>query len=280
MCYHSCMEGFIAMKKKLVLIALLMLVVFVLCACGAKNDNTGENHAQANQGGQVSPMDQQANNQSAANNDMGLPEGYDPASEEDDGYYFVDTKYDAAGNAVYAGSTPIPVNPIDMPTATPRPDLTFTYGEYTAAKLGLKFSSAVGYTVDDSQSDVYVLTEPASAVKDNYAATITLQIMPINKNYDLDDVKTDLKNYLLTEKTKYEGWESYTAASKTLMGEKGYYNNYRAEKIDGTIVRGRVHMAIIGENELLVLHVSCPGWFNTSYMKVYDQIRDTLARID
>ena len=33
-----------------------------------------------------------------------------------------------------------------------------------------------------------------------------------------------------------------------------------------------------GENELLVLHVSCPGWFNTSYMKVYDQIRDTLAQ--
>lgn len=269
------------MKKKLVLVALLMLCVFVLCACSANENTEGENYPKANNGGQVSPMDQQAENQAAAaNDDLGLPEGYDPASEEDDGYYFADTKYDAAGNAVYAGSTPIPINPIDMPTPTPRPDLTFTYGEYVAAKLGLKFSSAVGYNVNDTASDLYVLTEPASAVKDNYAATITLQIMPINKNYDLDDVKTDLKNYLLTEKTKYVGWETYTAASKTLMGEKGYYNNYRAEMYDGTIVRGRVHMAIIGENELLVLHVSCPGWFNTSYMKVYDQIRDTLARIE
>lgn len=268
------------MKKKLVLIALLMLCAFVLCACSAQDDNAGAGDVQNNNGGQVSPMDQQANNQNNVSDDLGLPEGYDPASEEDDGYYFVDTKYDEAGNAVYAGATPIPINPIDMPTATPRPELTFTYGEYTAAKLGLKFSAAVGYTVDDSQGDIYVLTEPASAVKDNYAATITLQIMPINNSYDLDDVKTDLKNYLLTEKTKFEGWESYTAASKTLMGEKGYYNNYRGEMPDGTIVRGRVHMAIIGENELLVLHVSCPGWFNTSYMKVYDQIRDTLARIE
>jgi len=261
------------MKKKLALIAFLMIAVSVVCICGAV-----ANQAQEAGGGQLPPMGNNSPIRPAGGN-MGLPSGYDPASEEDNGY-FVDARYDASGNAVYAGATPIPIDPIDMPTPTPRPELTFTYGEYTAAKLGLKFNSAIGYTVDDSQSDVYVLTEPAAAVKDNYAATITLQIMPINKNYDLDDVKTDLKNYLLTEKTKYQGWESYTAASKTLMGEKGYYNNYRGELPDGTIVRGRVHMAIIGENELLVLHVSCPGWFNTSYMKVYDQIRETLARID
>ena len=30
-----------------------------------------------------------------------------------------------------------------------------------------------------------------------------------------------------------------TAASKTLMGEKGYYNNYRGEKPDGTINASR-----------------------------------------
>ena len=92
-------------------------------------------------------------------------------------------------------------------------------------------------------------------------------------------MKSELSSYLSTEKTKYIGWESYTAASKTLMGKSGYYNNYRAEKPDGTIVRGRVHMAIISDTEMLTLHISCPGWFNTSYMKVYDQIRDTLTKI-
>lgn len=263
------------MKKKLVLIALLTAVTLLLCACAAKNP---QQNAGNNAGGQVSPMDQQAS--SMQNTNWDLPADYDPASEEDDGLYFVDAKYDEYGNAVYAGATPIPINPVDMPTATPRPELTFTYGEYVAAKLGLKFSSAVGYNVDESAGDRYVLTEPAAAVKDNYAANITLQITPITSNYDLADVKTELSNYLKNEKTKYESFETYTAASKKLMGKNGYYNNYRAEMPDGTIVRGRVHMAIISETELLTLHISCPGWFNTSYMKVYDQIRDTLQKIN
>ncbi|MBR5231402.1 MAG: hypothetical protein IKW00_04045 [Clostridia bacterium] len=266
------------MKKKFALIALLLIAAFVLCACSA-GDKTEE---PASQGvGQVPPMEQQNNQpQVADTNDWGLPEGYDPASEEDTGFYFVDAKYDETGKAVYAGATPIPINPVDMPTATPRPELTFTFGEYTAAKLGLKFSSAIGYQIDDTAGDMYILTEPASAVKDNYAATISLQIIPINSNYDINDLKTDLRNFLLNEKTKYDTWESYSASSKTLMGQKGYYNNYRASLVDGTIVRGRVHMAIIDKTELLVLHVSCPGWFNTSYMKIYDQIRDTLAKIN
>ena len=32
-------------------------------------------------------------------------------------------------------------------------------------------------------------------------------------------------------------------------------------------------------NQLLTLHMSCPGWYNSSYMKVFDQIRDTLKPI-
>ena len=70
-----------------------------------------------------------------------------------------------------------------------------------------------------------------------------------------------------------------TAANKTLMNGQGYYNNYRGVLADGTIVRGRVHMAIIGEGQLLTLHVSCPGWYNSSYMKLYDQIHGTIKPI-
>jgi len=265
------------MKKKFVLIALLLAAALLMSGCSLLEQFTQQEQSTDGAVGQMSPMDVQANNPVYS---WTMPEGYDPASEEDDGLYFVDAKYDAYGNAVYAGATPIPIDPVDMPTPTPRPELTFTYGEYVAAKLGLKFHSAVGYQVDESASDRYVLTEPAAAVKDNYAATITLQITPITSNYDNGDVKSELSNYLKNEKTKYTKWESYSAASKTLMGKSGYYNNYRAEKHDGTIVRGRVHMAIIGDNQLLTLHVSCPGWFNTSYMKVYDQIRDTLTKIN
>jgi hypothetical protein len=47
---------------------------------------------------------------------------------------------------------------------------------------------------------------------------------------------------------------------------------------DGTIVRGRVHMALL-DGRLLTMHVSCPGWYNTDYMTVYTHIRDTLKAI-
>jgi len=211
---------------------------------------------------------------------MGLPSGYNPASEEDNGYTAASGAYNANGERVYAGATPIPIDPIDMPTPTPRPELTFTYGEYTAAKLGFTFKSAVGYTVDDSASDTYILTEPASAVRDGYPCVITLQVTPITSNYAAKDVQTDLANYLKNLGAQYPTkWETWKAASKKLAGGTGYYNNYRGVMSDGTIVRGRVHMAIIGNNKLLTLHITCPGWYNSSYMKIYDNIYSSIKAI-
>lgn len=262
------------MKKRIAFIALLAVLAMVLCACSAKDDQLGNSSAQ--QSGQTSPMDQSAQNQVTT---QGLPANYDPASEEDDGAFNPDAAYDAFGNIIYAGATPIPIDPVDLPTATPRPDLTFTYGEYTAAKLGIKFNSAVGYEVDDTAGDTFILTEPAAAVKDNYPCVITLQVSPITSNYQHKDVKTDLSNYLKTLSDQYIEWEIWQADSRKLMGGSGYYNNYRGELPNGDIVRGRVHMAIIGNNELLTLHITCPGGFNTSYMKIYNEIRDSITEI-
>ncbi len=255
------------MKKRIAFIALLAAAVLAVGTFSAFAT------------GQVSPLDQLTQSQTSTED---LPEGYDPASEEDNGYVSTSGAYlTASGERTYAGATPIPIDPIDMPTATPRPELTFTYGEYTAAKLGFTFKSAVGYTIDDSSSDTYILTEPASAVRDGYACVITLQVTSITSNYTTSDVKTDLANYLKNLGSQYTGkWETWTAASKKLAGGAGYYNNYRGVMADGTIVRGRVHMAIIGNNKLLTLHITCPGWYNSSYMKIYDTIYSSIKAIE
>lgn len=138
----------------------------------------------------------------------------------------------------------------------------------------------MGYTVDDSASDTYILTEPASAVRDGYPCVITLQVTPITSNYAAKDVQTDLANYLKNLGAQYPTkWETWKAASKKLAGGTGYYNNYRGVMSDGTIVRGRVHMAIIGNNKLLTLHITCPGWYNSSYMKIYDNIYSSIKAI-
>lgn len=256
------------MKKRIAFTALLAAAVLTISGIPA--------HYGAAEG-QVSPIEQLNQSQ---NDNLGLPEGYDPASEEDNGYVATSGGYDANGQRVYAGATPIPIDPIDMPTATPRPELTFTYGEYTASNIGFTFKSAVGYSVNSSGTDTYILTEPASSVRDGYACVITLQVSNISSNYAAKDIKTDLANYLKNLGSQYgSNWKTWQAASKKLAGGTGYYNNYRGVMSDGTIVRGRVHMAIVGNNKLLTLHVTCPGWYNSSYMKIYDNIVSSIKAI-
>lgn len=268
------------MKKRIVLLALALLLALLLAGCGKDNSaadasNPNENTQQSQQG-QAAPMTSPTDALIA-----GVPPGYDPASEEDVSGFYTGSGYAMGYGVQYAGATPIPLDPIDMPTATPRPELTFTYGDYTADKLGIKFKSIIGYEVDDSQSDTYILTEPYAQQKDGYSCVITLQISSVTSNYKIDDVKTDLKKYLenLDAAGNYNTWQTYTAASKTLMGGKGWYNNYRAEMSGDMVIRGRVHMALISENKLLTLHITCPGWYNSSFMKVYDQIRDSLKAL-
>ena len=263
------------MKKRWMLILLLTLALALCCAAGIAEEIEEED------GGQVSPMDLvQSLVQSAESPLYSLPEDYDPASEEDYASPAAPVVNSNSAEKVYAGATPIPIDPIDMPTPTPRPELTFTYGDYVASKLGITFKSAVGYEVNENISGKYILTEPAEAVKDNYPCTITLEVTGISKSYSTADVKTSLARYLATEGQQYDTWETMQPASKTLMNGKGYYNNYRGVLSDGTIVRGRVHMAIINDGQLLTLHISCPGWFNSSYMKIYDQIHASIRPIE
>ena len=259
------------MKKQWMLILLLAAALALCCVSGIAEEG----------GGQVSPMDLiQGLVQSGESPLYSLPDDYDPASEEDGAIAAVPAVGGSASVKVYAGATPIPIDPIDLPTPTPRPELTFTYGDYVAGRLGITFKSAVGYDINENISGKYILTEPAAAVKDNYPCTITLEISGVTKNYSVADVKTSLARYLATEGTQYETWETMQAASKTLMNGKGYYNNYRGVLSDGTIVRGRVHMALIGDSQLLTLHISCPVWFNSSYMKIYDQIHSSIKPIE
>lgn len=271
------------MKKQAVCIVLLLLLALLLCGCG-DGDKAYDNYAgdqsqdAANPGGQQqSPLGSQTGGASGTQAD-----DYDPASEEDNAY----VAGSAAHQGVYAGATPLVINPIDMPTATPRPELAFTYGEYTATKLGLKFNSIVGYEINDAASDIFILTEPEAQIKDNYGCVITLQVSSVTSNYKATDIRADLAQYLktLSEAQYFSSWETYKADDRTLMGGKGYYNNYRGVLADGrpdeTVVRGRVHMALIGDNKLLTLHITCPGWYNPSYMNAYDTIRKTLKVIE
>lgn len=265
------------MNKRL-LIIVIILTALILSACQPKENTQTVSEAAPTPtvAVQAPPMELPADSSGLE----GLPEGYDPASEEDKGIITADTEHNEQGVPLYAGATPIPLDPIDMPTATPRQALTFTFASYSASKLGLTFECVAGYTVDESQPDTYILTEPPEQQKDNFSTQFVLQVSKVVSNYSNNNVKQDVRTYVTDlGKVNYKDWRLYDTAERTLMGKTGYYVNYRGVMHDGTVVRGRVHMALLDNSRLLMLHFACPANFNSDYTKVYSHIRDTIKSL-
>lgn len=262
------------MKKALLLFALIATVL-LLAGCAAQESYPEA--APASQ--QADPMTVKTAETAPERPVSELPEGYDPASEEDDGSDYVPgAAYDNLGKQIYAGASPIPLNPIDMPTSTPLPPLSFTYGDATADNLKLSFQAPVGWQMDTSAPDTLVLRDPNTY--DNTNATMTVKITSVPSTYKLADTKTELKN-MLKEIGQYNWakFETNEPAARTLLKKDGFYNNYRGEAYDGTIVRGRVMVALLDGNRIITLHMSCPAGYNETYMGVVAHFRDTVKQI-
>ncbi|NLA53528.1 MAG: hypothetical protein GX858_04125 [Clostridiales bacterium] len=219
-----------------------------------------------------------------------VPEGVDPSAEEEygEGVELIGTftQDGQQPNAVeepsssYAGSTPIPLNPIDMPTPTPRAPLTFTYAAYTSSRLGLTFESVAGYDVDESSGDSIILRQPETQWLDNKGVVISLSVTSVNSSYNKNDIRKDIVTKLQDMGSiNYQSWRPTNPAERNLLKAPGYYADYRGVLMDGTIIRGRVHMAILPGNKLLTLHIEHPAEYNTDYIGVYTHIRNTIKTI-
>ncbi len=166
-----------------------------------------------------------------------------------------------------------------MPTPTPRQAMTFTYASYTASKLGLTFECG-GLSGGRKPAGYLHPDGAAEQQKDNHTTQFILQLSNVQKNYTANNMKQDVRNYTTDlGKVNYKDWRLYDTAERTLMGKNGYYVNYRGVMHDGTVVRGRVHMALLDNDKLLMLHFSCPANYNSDYTKVYSHIRDTLKTL-
>ncbi len=289
------------MNRKMLLPALLLIVV-VLAGCSPQEQPEVDIPTLGSVSAQPAPMQVNPSAEPAPQGtglpvDITLPEGIDPTAEEDSGddVELIGVAAEAqaqanqsaqsslGGNSTpspFAGSSPIPLNPIDMPTPTPRPALSFTYETYTASRLGLTFESVAGYEVDESSGDAIVLREPASMWKDNKGVVITLSQATVSAGYTKDNVRRDLITKLSDlGQVNYSEWRPSNTAERSLMGSAGYYANYRGQLMDGTIVRGRVHMALLPGNRVLTLHIEHPAEYNEDYIGVHSHIRSTLKAI-
>lgn len=179
----------------------------------------------------------------------------------------------------YAGSTPIPLDPIDMPTPTPKPKLTYTYTTYTASTVGVSFEGPVNWQVDESQPAMLILSEPVSQIRDGQQCIITLSAEPVSSNYDQNDLKTHVTQRLDTlYSADYTSWKPSYTATRHMMGSNGVYANYSAETSSGVEIGGRIQYVCI-DNTLYGLEIIFPLGFKEDFLDVFGQIRTTMSRI-
>ena len=176
----------------------------------------------------------------------------------------------------YAGSTPIPLDPVDMPTPTPRPPVNFTYVAYNAGSLGLTFEAPSGWIADDSLTEVYSVIEPAEQMVGGQQCVVTIVAVPVNTNYDQRDLEKEVKARLNDiSATNFAVWEPSLTATRHLMGGKGVYANYSGELVNGIKLGGRIHYVCIN-NMLYGVEIMYPREYREDYMNIFDKIRDTL----
>ncbi|MDD3334953.1 MAG: hypothetical protein PHI98_05475 [Eubacteriales bacterium] len=181
---------------------------------------------------------------------------------------------------VYAGATPIPLDPVDLPSPTPHPELSFTYVTYTAGSLGsgLTFEAPSGWIEDNSQTDVYTVTEPESQMHNGQQCVITLSAVPVTSNYSEAELKKEVTQRLKDiGAVNFVTWDPSLTASRYLMGSKGVYANYTGTLATGVELGGRIHYTSI-DNVLYGIEILFPREYREDYLKVYTKIKDTIQR--
>lgn len=297
------------MKRKWLAALCLLLAAVLLTACDAQQQQTSETFAVVTQylGPAVTEAPRSANVADSgsddaltgnddsifANNPYTLDTDDDAYAQmalseedyQDDGIYEEDDTIvygEPSANATvypYAGSSPIPLDPIDAPTATPRAPITFTYVPYAVTSLGVTFEAPAGWMPDESIDNVYTLSEPAQQIKDGQLGIINIYAVPVNSNYTEANLKTEILQRLSDiGSTNYTEWNPSLTATRYLMGGKGVYANYSGTLANGIKVGGRIHATAI-QGTLYCVQITYPLNFKDDYLNVFSKIRETIKRI-
>lgn len=247
------------MKKRIFLLLALMICAMLLCGCSSAPENTSAAVYQPD------PL-------ALPTTALVTPKPQTNTGDQD--AYLAGSVQDAYGNKVYAGATPILLNPIDMPTATPKPSLVFGYTPFDFENLGLRFDAPQGWYLDSSAPNTITLLDPNTY--DGVQASISVSITSVDKDYELNDVKQTLNDTLKELSRNYVEWEQRVAGSKTQLKKDGYYNRYTARTVEGAEVRGQVRIALLDGNRIITVILTAPGGYADSYVNVLDHIRETM----
>ena len=210
---------------------------------------------------------------------------YNPASEEggDEEYIAIANPATPAPtvNNSYAGATPVVIDPIDKPTATPVPTLKFTYSQYEAEALHLSFEAPAGWTADSSAADTYILTDLTDADKGlDVKPRVMVRMVPVNKNYNKNELTKEVKAALdsIRGESDFSSFEPSSTATRTFIDGNGVYMAYKGTLSDGRGVAGRVIVNTV-DKVLYILHVSYPRSMADNFAEgVYNKVRSTMKK--
>jgi len=264
------------MKKRLIAMLCLALCATLLCSCQPQ-----QHYDPYNPGGAATqnPLDQVNNTEAPAPQVPDLVDyddgSYDPASEENvpepnKGFEAVNPVI----SSIYAGATPVVIDPIDKPTPTPVPPITFQYQVYDATKLYLSFEGPTGWAVDDAMDDIFVLTNPDTSV--DFAASLSIRATATTTTYSDAELKTEVSNALSAIRGNFTSFSPSSVDTRKMQDWAGRYANYTGVMSDGTKVAGRIH-AWSHEKTLYVLQLSYPEAYTRTYIdSVYDKFVHSL----
>ena len=267
--------------KKIICLALVLCAVVVLTGCQQQQEtfpNQPRQDAEQQQPAQQTVTD-------APVQQINFDDGsYDPASEESGEGEPVDAGITPPPTmrGEYAGATPVRIDPVDKPTPTPLPTLTFSYANYTAANLHLTFEGPAGWLPDDSAADTYILADQNMAM--DYPARAILRTVNVGKDYTQKELINEVKAQAESLRTAFglKTLELSNTATRALIEEGGVYLAYKGtmDNDEETGVAGRIIVNTVNRT-LYILNVSYPRALADTYAEgVYNKIRRSLKIIN
>ena len=269
------------MWKKRLLCLILILCAFALAACQQQQEVYPNQPRPETPAEQVTDVPEQSSQQQDV---FGAPDyddgSYDPASEEGGDEELI---YDATTPAPtvrsdFAGATPVKIDPIDKPTPTPLPKLTFSYTTYTASALKLTFEGPANWIVDESATDTYVLTWPDMSL--DYTPRVEIRTVPVTKNYSRKELDKEVNSALTSIRSDmgFKDFDPSSLATRTFIDGSGSYAAYKGPLSNEaeTGVAGRVIINCVNKT-LYIMHVSYPRSMADTFAEgVYNKIRSTM----
>ena len=281
------------LRKKTICLALVLCCALVLTACAqqATYPNQPKQDSASQSSTEQQPVtgqaDMSAASEAAPAQQINFNDGsYNPASEEGgQSEQIGDTAQNAPAvtnapmmQSEFAGATPVKIDPVDKPTPTPLPKITFSYTTYNAPNLHLTFEGPAGWIADDLAADTYILTNPDPSM--DYEAKAEIRTIAAGKDYTQKELVKEAKAQAeaLQGTGSFQSFSTSDTATRTFINGNGVYIAYKGTLNDGqeTGVAGRIIVNTVNK-VLYVLHVSYPrGLADTFADGVYNKIRHSM----